>query len=412
MTIHYTFSIEFFNSNLGWAHRYDHYMKTESDSIHYWNLFASICLIISLFLFVAQSLRSVLSKDIEMIKARITRNRLQRYQQVAQENNNLPADNSERVMWQSISTDVFRAPQYPLILSMLTGYGVQIFFTCIMSLVCMSIVQFSPAFKRVYYIWFFMFFAISGTISGNIAARFYKLFKGTNWMIASAVTSATLPMFMLGCYFTIEALDWYERSSMVIPISYMFVVVIVAGGVNTYLVSVGSYLGFSKPVITLPVKTSRHIKPLPTLPPYLWMVVTAPCISILPVSVLLSEMIFLVKSIWRESYYMMFFFMLVAITLMTLACCLVSVLQTFVLLKRGYHSWHWRAYLTGFYVAYYVMDMLQLYYFFVISPHSRLMDTGSMIFIIITVFVGVMMGLIGGSASYLASFFFLKHIYK
>lgn len=142
------------------------------------------------------------------------------------------------------------------------------------------------------------------------------------------------------------------------------------------------------------------------------MVVTAPVLSLLPTSVLLSEMIFMVKSIWRESYYMMFFFMLIAITLMTIACCLVSVLQTFVLIKRGYYLWHWRAYLTGFYVAYYVMDMLQLYFYFVISPSTKLMDTGSMIFITITVFVGIMMGLIGGSASYLASFFFLKHIYK
>jgi Endomembrane protein 70 len=59
------------NSEVGWANRYDHYMKTESDSIHYLSLLASTGLIISLLAFVARSLKNVLRRDIELILARI-----------------------------------------------------------------------------------------------------------------------------------------------------------------------------------------------------------------------------------------------------------------------------------------------------------------------------------------------------
>jgi transmembrane 9 superfamily protein 2/4 len=52
----FTYSVSFKMSDVGWAHRYDHYMKTERDNIHYLNLFASIGLTISLLLLVARHL--------------------------------------------------------------------------------------------------------------------------------------------------------------------------------------------------------------------------------------------------------------------------------------------------------------------------------------------------------------------
>lgn len=102
------------------------------------------------------------------------------------------------------------------------------------------------------------FFAISGFISGYIAARLNKLFKGTSWFRAALATSVLLPGFLLVCYGSIEFIDWYERSTAYMPVSLGSAIVLIAVLSNFYLVSVGSYFGYRNSTIKMPVKTSRH----------------------------------------------------------------------------------------------------------------------------------------------------------
>lgn len=154
------------------------------------------------------------------------------------------------------------------------------------------------------------------------------------------------------------------------------------------------------------------LRPLPNLPCWLWLVVCGPIFALIPAAVLMSELLFLVKSIWRESYYLMYLFFLMALILTIIATAIISVLHTYLLIKRGYHDWQWRSYITGFYVFYYVIEVMQMYYYKVLSADSMRFNSGNFIFIVFSVFTGTMIGLIGGSASYLSSFYFLKYIYS
>ncbi len=81
----------------------------------------------------------------------------------------------------------------------------------------------------------------------------------------------------------------------------------------------------------------------------------------------MSELLFLVKSIWRESYYLMYLFFLMALILTIIATGIISVLHTYLLIKRGYYNWQWRSYITGFYVFYYVIEVMQMYYYKVLA---------------------------------------------
>ena len=108
----------------------------------------------------------------------------------------------------------------------------------------MSFVKFSPLYRKMYYFWFFLYFGITGSISGYIAARFYKLYKGTSWIFAAFITAITLPLIILSCIVIIELVDWYERSSSYVPFTKLLVIVIVTGLINTYLVFLGSYFGY------------------------------------------------------------------------------------------------------------------------------------------------------------------------
>jgi len=98
----------------------------------------------------------------------------------------------------------------------------------------------------MYYFWFFIFFALTGGVSGFIAARFHKLYNGSSWILSGIVTAAVLPSFVFGCFSVIEVIDWYERSSALLPISYMIIFVAFTAVTNTYLVSIGSYFGYAK----------------------------------------------------------------------------------------------------------------------------------------------------------------------
>ena len=146
--------------------------------------------------------------------------------------------------------------------------------------------------------------------------------------------------------------------------------------------------------------------------------ICAPLLSIFPTILFVNELLPLVKSSWRESYYLMCVFVLVSLVLMALTSGLISILQTYWLIKRGYYEWQWRSFLTGFYVFYYVFEILQTYYYTVIRTKSvnesmrNLFDSDNIIFLVFSLFIAVMVGLMCASFSYICSFLFLQRIYR
>ena len=258
-----------------------------------------------------------------------------------------------------------------------------------------------------------MCFALSGGIAGVISSWVYKLFKGNNWLGMGAVTSVLLPAFTIVCFFIIEVVDWYERSSDVLPVSLTFVVVFASMLLNIFLVFSGAFVGSWETPFQLPVSTSRHQRPLPRLPVHLWPLVTHFLYSVPPGAIIMTQLLLLVQSVWRESYYQLPLFMLLAIVLMTVASGLVSVIQTYLLVSSGYHKWQWRSFTTGFAVSLWVAAAMLLYYFNVLTFHLKLAFTaGTVIYCVFTAFVSVVIGLVNGSVSYLSSLLFLSYLYS
>ena len=66
-SVFFTYSVTYKMSDVGWAHRYDHYMKTGSDSINYSMLLVSFCVVITLALVAVTLLKNVLNKDFDRI---------------------------------------------------------------------------------------------------------------------------------------------------------------------------------------------------------------------------------------------------------------------------------------------------------------------------------------------------------
>ena len=66
-SVFFTYSVTYKMSEVGWAHRYDHYMKTGSDSINYLMLLVSFCVVITLAFVAVTLLRKVLGRDFDKI---------------------------------------------------------------------------------------------------------------------------------------------------------------------------------------------------------------------------------------------------------------------------------------------------------------------------------------------------------
>jgi hypothetical protein len=95
----------------------------------------------------------------------------------------------------------------------------------------------------------------------------------------------------------------------------------------------------------------------------------------------------------------------VSLLMMVVVAGMVSVLQTYWLLNRGYYRWQWRAFMTGFFVAYYVQAVQMGWYLYAnqTPAHAPLV-----IFTLSALCISGLIGLIAGMSSYLASFLFVQ----
>lgn len=107
----FTYSIYWRASKTPWATRWDKYLQVDSPQIHWFSLVNSAIIVIFLSGSVATTLLRSLRKDIA------------RYNQF-----DLDEDVQEDSGWKLVHGDVFRTPTHPLLLSILLGSGVQLFF--------------------------------------------------------------------------------------------------------------------------------------------------------------------------------------------------------------------------------------------------------------------------------------------
>ena len=95
-------------SNIAWGSRWDHYLYSFDNKIHWFSLMNSVIVVILLSAIVFGILLRALKKDIS------------RYNEMELQ------DQQEEFGWKMIHGDVFRSPSNRMILSVLVGNGAQI----------------------------------------------------------------------------------------------------------------------------------------------------------------------------------------------------------------------------------------------------------------------------------------------
>lgn len=392
--IRYTYSVEFEeNKDVRWSSRWDYILESmPNPSIQWFSILNSVVIVMFLSGMVAMIMLRTLHKDIA------------RYNQL---------DNSEDAQeefgWKLVHGDVFRPPRKGMLLSLLLGSGVQIFFMTMITLVFACLGFLSPANRGALMTCGLVLYVCLGTPAGYVSARIYKMFGGEKWKSNVLLTAFLCPGLVFGVFFILNLVLWSKGSSAAIPFTTLLALLGLWFGVSIPLTFVGAYFGFKKRAIEHPVRTNQIPRQIPEQNFYTKPVPGVLMGGVLPFGCIFIQLFFILNSIWsHQMYYMFGFLFLVFIILIITSAEATILLCYFHLCAEDYHWW-WRSFLTSGFTAVYFFGYC-IHYFV-----SKLTITGfssTLLYFGYTAIMVFVFFLLTGTIGFFSCFWFVNKIYS
>jgi transmembrane 9 superfamily protein 2/4 len=127
-----------------------------------------------------------------------------------------------------------------------------------------------------------------------------------------------------------------------------------------------------------------------------------------PFSAVFVELFFVMSSIWTDSYYMIFGFVLVAFLILAVVCAEVSIITTYIRLSAENYKWWWPSIIVPGSTSLYVLVYSAVYF---LKLESSLWVTYVVYFGYMTL-VSVGVFLTCGSVGFFAALYFNVKIYS
>ncbi|XP_068647821.1 transmembrane 9 superfamily member 8-like [Aristolochia californica] len=388
----FTYDVEFQDSDVKWASRWDTYLLMTDDQIHWFSIVNSLMIVLFLSGMVAMIMLRTLYRDISKYNQLETQEEAQ-----------------EETGWKLVHGDVFRPPANSDLLCVYVGTGVQ-FFGMLLVTMSFAVLGFLSPSNRgglmtaMLLLWVFM-----GLFAGYSSARLYKMFKGTEWKKITIKTAFMFPGVVFVIFFVLNALIWGEKSSGAVPFGTMFALVFLWFGISVPLVFVGSYVGFKKPTIEDPVKTNKIPRQIPEQAWYMNPIFSILIGGILPFGAVFIELFFILTSIWLHQFYYIFGFLFIVFVILIVTCAEITIVLCYFQLCSEDYLWWWRAYLTSGSSALYLFLYATFYFFTkleITKPVSGVLYFGHMLIVSYAFFV------LTGTIGFYACFWFTRLIYS
>lgn len=393
-TIRYTYSVKWVEDrNHRWSSRWDYILESmPHTNIQWFSIMNSLVIVLFLSGMVAMIMLRTLHKDIA------------RYNQI---------DNSEDAQeefgWKLVHGDVFRPPRRGMVLAVLNGSGVQIFFMTLITLVFACLGFLSPANRGALMTCALVLYVCLGTPAGYVSARLYKTFGGEKWKSNVIFTAFLCPGIVFGLFFILNLVLWIEGSSAAIPFTTLLALLALWFGISVPLTFVGAYFGFKKRPIEHPVRTNQIPRQIPDQTVYTKPLPGIIMGGVLPFGCIFIQLFFILNSIWSAQTYYMFGFLFLVFVILIITCSEATILLCYFHLCAEDYHWWWRSFLTSGFTA---------VYFFIYSIHyyvsklelqggaSTFLYFGYMLIVVFLFF------LLTGSIGFFACFWFVTKIYS
>ncbi|XP_059637735.1 transmembrane 9 superfamily member 8-like [Cornus florida] len=388
----FTYDVEFQESDVKWASRWDTYLLMADDQIHWFSIVNSLMIVLFLSGMVAMIMLRTLYRDISKYNQLETQEEAQ-----------------EETGWKLVHGDVFRPPTNSDLLCVYVGTGVQFFGMIFVTMIFALLGFLSPSNRgglmtAMLLLWVFM-----GLFAGYSAARLFKMFKGTEWKKITLRTAFMFPASVFAIFFILNALIWGEKSSGAVPFGTMFALVFLWFGISVPLVFVGGYLGFKKPTIEDPVKTNKIPRQIPEQAWYMNPVFSILIGGVLPFGAVFIELFFILTSIWLHQFYYIFGFLFIVFVILLVTCAEITIVLCYFQLCSEDYQWWWRSYLTSGSSALYLFLYAAFYFFTkleITKPVSGMLYFGYMLIVSYAFFV------LTGTIGFYACFWFTRLIYS
>ncbi|XLR28740.1 hypothetical protein S83_056640 [Arachis hypogaea] len=388
----FTYDVEFEESDVKWASRWDAYLLMNDDQIHWFSIVNSLMIVLFLSGMVAMIMLRTLYRDISKYNELETQEEAQ-----------------EETGWKLVHGDVFRPPNNSDLLCVYVGTGVQFFFMILVTMIFAVLGFLSPSNRgglmtAMLLLWVFM-----GIFAGYASSRLYKMFKGSEWKSIALRTATLFPATVCAVFFVLNALIWGEKSSGAVPFGTMFALIFLWFGISVPLVFVGGYVGFKKPAIENPVKTNKIPRQIPEQAWYMNPVFSVLIGGILPFGAVFIELFFILTSIWLNQFYYIFGFLFLVFAILIVTCAEITIVLCYFQLCSEDYLWWWRSYLTSGSSALYLFLYATFYFFTKLEITkfvSAVLYFGYMLIVSYAFFV------VTGTIGFYACFWFTRLIYS
>jgi transmembrane 9 superfamily protein 2/4 len=389
----YTYDVQWTESPIRWASRWDTYLKMTGVQIHWFAILNSVLILVFLSGMVAMILLRTLHRDIT------------KYNEVATEE-----EAKEETGWKLVHGDVFRKPEYSTLLSVSVGSGMQVFGMTVVTLIFACLGLLSPAHRGGLLQSMMLLFTLMGVLAGYSSARMCKVFEGDEgrWKRTTLMTAFLYPGIFFVIFFILNLCIWGQKSSGAVPFTTMFALLVLWFGVSVPLVFFGAYAGFRKPAIELPVRTNQVPRKIPEQPWFARPFFTSLVGGILPFGAVFTELFFIMSSIWLHQFYYLFGFLALVLVIVVVTCAEISIALTYFQLTSEDYTWWWTSFFASGSSAIYVFAYSILYFTSRLQI-EKLVSVGlyfGYMFIMSTLFC-----LLTGCIGTIASFYFVRAIY-
>ena len=390
----YTYDVKWERSDIRWSHRWDVYLKgNPDDEIHYFAIVNSLMIVLFLSGVVAMIMFRTLHKDISSY------NEMQTLEEAQEESG-----------WKLVHGDIFRPPStLPMVLAVLAGTGLQIMAMLVCTMICALFGLTSPSNRGGLVTTLLLLYVFMGSVAGYASARVYRLFNGKQWKQSTLLTATLYPGSMGLIFLAINTFVAIHGSSTASPLTTLLALIMLWFGVSTPLVFIGSYFGFRKENIEVPVRTNqicRHI------PEQVWYTHPAFAIAlggVLPFGAVVIELYFIMSAMWLHQLYVVFGFLFIVLLILIITCAEITIVMCYFQLCNEDYRWWWRSFLSSgssggyllLYSAWYYFSKLKIEGLVPTVLYFAYMSMAALTFTVLT-----------GSIGFFACLWFTRRIYS
>uniref|UniRef100_A0A3Q2QL24 Transmembrane 9 superfamily member n=1 Tax=Fundulus heteroclitus TaxID=8078 RepID=A0A3Q2QL24_FUNHE len=429
----FTYSVTWKESEVKWASRWDTYLTMSDVQIHWFSIVNSVVVVF------------FLSGILSMIIIRTLRKDIANYNREDD-----IEDTMEESGWKNVHGDVFRPPQYPMILSSLLGSGIQLFCMILIVIFVAMLGMLSPSSRGALMTTSCFLFMFMGVFGGFFAGRLYRTLKGHRWRKGAFCTATLYPGVVFGICFVLNCFIWGEHSSGAVPFTTMLALLCMWFGISMPLVYLGYYFGFRKQPYDNPVRTNQIPRQVPEQRWYMNKFVGILMAGILPFGAMFIELFFIfsvshsgsqtdhfiscssyikigrrwlelhpltssslcvcrhLQAIWENQFYYLFGFLFLVFIILVVSCSQISIVMVYFQLCAEDYRWWWRTFLVSGGSAFYVL-IYAVFYF--VNKLDIVEFIPSLLYFGYTTLMVLSFWLLTGTIGFYAAYMFIRKIY-